>query len=281
MRISSFLKANVWLVGQFICLQTAAAQILVEQKSEGKSGLHPALSTTYVRSAADKHSADYRSILAARVNTGYTFADRSKLSVSTGFSHDLDALEERNVWSNTTLSYSSHGMELREGLSASYSASVIAPTNSDMRHYLSYRGSAVLAANLTQTWMSLPLIKDFSFGAALNGSRNFFEYDASKAGNPNTMIELSPAINAAMTVNNIVSLSANYALSKARKSNGTWKDTTYRHDVSASASLNDQLSLTLSESNENRAYSYDAETAKFALYDFQTTVYSLTATYTF
>jgi hypothetical protein len=281
MRIARILNPTTWLVGQLICLQAASAQTVTEKVEAKPSGLRPSISTSYLRSAASQDSAYYQSIAAFEFNVGYSLPDSGSLSLSTGLSRDLDALEERNIWSSTSLSYASRAFEVAEDLNFRYSGTVVAPTNSDMRDYLSYRGSAGLGAGLTRTWNGLPVGKSLAVGISGSGTRNFFKYDASEMGRPNTTISLGTAVSAALEVTDMIQLSADYGLKKAKKSNDTWLDTRYEHTVAAAVNLTKQLSVSVSESTENRAYSYDAQTVEFALYDFQTTMYELAATYTF
>lgn len=282
MRISRFLNPTTWLVGQLFCLQAASAQTITEQRVETMpSGFTPILSTSYLRSAADEDSAYYQSIFAAEADLRYTLPDSALLRLRTGISRDLDALEERNVWSSTSLAYLSRKLEIGNDLIFQYSGTVTAPTNSDMRDYLSYRGSLGLGARVARSWKALPVGKSLSLGLSGSGTRNFFEYDATKAGWPNTVIALSTAVSAAFEINDMFELSADYELKKPKKSNGTWVDTIYEHSIAAGVNLSKQLSVSVSESTENRAYSYDAQTAQFALYDYQTTMYELAATYTF
>ncbi len=281
MRITRLLNPTTWLVGQFICLQAASAQTVTEKVETKLSGLQPSVSTSYLRSAAGQDSAYYQSIAALEFKLGYSLPDSASLSLSTGVTRDLDALEERNVWSSTSLSYRSRAFGVAKDLNFRYSGTVVAPTNPDMRDYLSYRGSLGAAASLTRTWNGLPVGKSLKLGVSGTGTRNFFEYDATELGRPNTTIALGTAVAASLEVNDLIDLSADYGLKKSRKSNDTWTDTRYEHSVAAGVNLTDQLSVSVSESTENRAYSYDAQTVQFALYDFQTTIYELKATYTF
>jgi hypothetical protein len=281
MRISKLLNPSTWLVGQLICLQAASAQTVTEKAETKPSGLRPSLTTSYLRSAADQDSAYYQSIAALEFNLGYTLPDSGSLSLSTGVSRDLDALEERNIWSSTSLSYASRPFEVTETLKFRYSGTAVAPTNSEMRDYLSYRGSLGAGASLTRTWSSLPIGKSVSLGLSGSATRNFFEYDATENGRPNTMVTLGTAVAATLEVTDNIQLSGDYGLKKSRKSNDTWVDTRYEHTLAAGVNLSKDLSVSVSESTENRAYSYDAQTAQFALYDYQTTIYELAATYTF
>jgi hypothetical protein len=281
MRISRLLKPSTWLVGQLICLQAASAQTVTENAETKPSGLSPSLTTSYLRSAADQDSAYYQSIAALEFNLDYKLSDSSRLLLSTGVSRDLDALEERNIWSSTSLSYVSRPFEVTETTKFRYRGTVVAPTNSEMRDYLSYRGSLGAGANLTRTWEGLPVGKSLSVGLSGSASRNFFEYDATENGSPNTVLALGSAVAATLEVTDNIQLSGEYGLKKSRKSNDTWLDTRYEHTLAAGVNLSKELSVSVSESTENRAYSYDAQTAQFALYDFQTTIYELAATYTF
>ncbi|WP_141732806.1 hypothetical protein [Oligoflexus tunisiensis] len=282
MRISRLLYPTTWLVGQLFCLQAASAQTVVTEKVESKPiGLHPSVSTSYLRSAADEDSAYYQSIAAMEFNLGYTLPDSGSLLLSTGVSRDLDALEERNIWSTTALTYASKAFDVADDLTFRYSATVVAPTNADMRDYLSYRGSLSAGAGLTRTWNGLPVGKSLALGLSGTGARNFFEYDATEAGWPNTMVTLGSSVSALLEITDMIQLSGNYGFKKVQKSNGTWQDMRYEHEIAAGIDLNEQLSVSVSESTENRAYSYDAQTVQFALYDFQTTIYELAATYTF
>jgi hypothetical protein len=281
MRISRLLKPSTWLVGQLICLQAASAQTVTEKADSKPSGLSPSLTTSYLRSAADQDSAYYQSIAALEFNLDYKLSDSSRLLLSTGVSRDLDALEERNIWSSTSLSYVSRPFEVTETTKFRYRGTVVAPTNSEMRDYLSYRGSLDAGANLTRAWEGLPVGKSLSVGLSGNASRNFFEYDATKNGSPNTVLSIGSGVTATFEVTDNFQLSGEYGLKKSRKSNDTWLDTRYEHTLAAGVNLSKELSVSVSESTENRAYSYDAQTAQFALYDFQTTIYELAATYTF
>ncbi len=281
MRITRLLNPTTWLVGQLICLQAASAQTVTEKVESKPSGLKPSVSTSYLRSAAGQDSAYYQSIAALKFNLGYSLPDSSRLSLSTGVTRDLDALEERNIWTSTSLSYASRAFEFAKDLSFRYSGTVVAPTNPDMRDYLSYRGSLSAGAGLTRTWNGLPVGKSLSVGVSGSGTRNFFEYDATENGRPNTLIALGTAVSASLDVTDKIQLSADYGLKKSRKSNDTWTDTRYEHSIAAGVNLTKQLSVSVTESTENRAYSYDAQTVEFALYDFQTTMYEIAATYTF
>lgn len=281
MRISRLLKLSTWLVGQLICLQAASAQTVTEKAETKPSGLSPSLTTSYLRSAADQDSAYYQSIAALEFNLDYKLSDSSRLLLSTGVSRDLDALEERNIWSSTSLSYVSRPFEVTETTKFRYSGTVVAPTNSEMRDYLSYRGSLGVGASLTRAWEGLPVGKSLSVGLSGSTSRNFFEYDATENGSPNTVLAIGSAVAATFEVTDNIQLSGEYGLKKSRKSNDTWLDTRYEHTLAAGVNLSKELSVSVSESTENRAYSYDAQTAQFALYDFQTTIYELAATYTF
>jgi hypothetical protein len=281
MRITRLLNPTTWLVGQLICLQAASAQTVTEKTESKPSGLKPSISTSYVRSAADEDSAYYQSLATAKFSLSYTLEDTSSLTLATGVTRNLDALEEYNNWESTALSYSGKAYEVAPDLEFGYSGTITAPTNSEMRDYLSYRGSLGGELGLTRKWQELPFIKSVSAGISGSGTRNFFKYDASQAGTPNTTVALGTGFSAALEVNDAISLSGSYGLTKARKSNDTWVDTLYSHEIAAAIKLTENLSVSVSESNENRAFSYDAQTAQFALYDYQTTLYEIAATYTF
>jgi hypothetical protein len=282
MRISTFLIPTTWLVGQLLCLQAASAQTVVTSIEENKpAGFSPSVSTSYVRSAANEDSAYYQSVAAMEFSLAYTLLDTSSLTLKTGVSRDLDALEERNVWSTTSLKYGSRKFKVADDLNFNYGVTVVAPTNSDMRDYLSYRGSLEGIAGFIRTWNGLPFVKSLDVGISGSGARSFFEYDATRAGNPNSMLTLGSALSTSLEFTDFFSLSGSYGLQKVRKTNGTWTDMEYVHSFGASVSPTENLELSVSEKTENRAFSYDAQTAQLALYDFQTTVYEMAATYTF
>jgi hypothetical protein len=281
MRISRYLNPTTWLVGQLFCLQAASAQTVMEKLESKPSGLHPSVSTSYLRSAADQDSAYYQSIAALEFNVGYALADYGNIALSTGVSRDLDALEEINNWSSTSLSYASLPIVLAEKLRFRYSGTVVAPTNSEMRDYLSYRGSLGAGASLSRTWSGLPVGKSITVGLSGNAVRNFFKYDASEAGVPNTVVALGSALSASFDINDMIQLSGEGGIKRALKSNGTRMPSRFEHEFAAAVNLTKELSVSVSETTENRAYSYDAQTTEFALYDFRTTLYELAATYTF
>ncbi|HET9235810.1 MAG TPA: hypothetical protein VFO10_01085 [Oligoflexus sp.] len=281
MRISKLLNPSTWLVGQLICLQAASAQTVTDKVETKLGGWTPSVQTSYLRSAAGQDSAYYQSVAAIEFNLVHMLLDSSSFLLSTGVSRDLDALEERNIWSATSLAYISSPYEVAKNLEFRYRGTVVAPTNSESRDYLSYRGSVGGSASLTRSWKRLPIGKSLAVGLSGNASRNFFEYDASENGTPNTTVALGTGVSAALEVTDSVQLSGSYGLKKSRKSNDTWLDTRYEHKLAAGYSVSNQLALSVSQGTENRAYSYDAQTAQFALYDFQTTIYELAATYTF
>ncbi|HYX34972.1 MAG TPA: hypothetical protein VE954_17895 [Oligoflexus sp.] len=283
MRITRFLYPTTWLIGQFICLQAASAQHHSDDVLEVRAqGFTPSISTSYVRSAADEDSAYYRSIAAAEINVSYAVPnDKGILGLTTGLARDLEALEERNVWSSTNLVYTGHPIEIAQDLAFTYAGLVTAPTNSDMRDYLSYRGSTGLRSSLTRTWTALPIGRKLKTSVTGSAIRNFFQYDASQAGIPNTILALGASVSAALEINEMFQASGSFGLKKPQKSNGTWKDANYVHKIAAGVNLTKDMSVTLSETTENRAYTYDAQTTQFALYDFEATMYELAATYKF
>lgn len=255
-----------------------AAEVSLEAVDES-TGVRTALTGIYSRSAAERSSADYSSALAARIKLTHGLSDWGSIGISTGISRDQDALEERNVWSSTTLAFSSHAYDFGTDYLFRYSGSIIAPTNSDSRKYLSYRGTFGLSGSISREFKAVPWFKSYALEINGGANRNFFKYDASLAGIPNTVSSGNAGVRIILDLNDVVSLSSSFVLEKSLKSNGSWNDTIYRNAVGANARITSSMDVNLSQSNRNRAFSYDYETTQIALYDYETTVYELAVTY--
>ncbi|HYX36107.1 MAG TPA: hypothetical protein VE954_23645, partial [Oligoflexus sp.] len=181
----------------------------------------PSATAIYSRSAAGSKSADYSSVLAGRFGIFYGLADQSSVALSTGFSRDQDAPEERNVWSSTSMIYSSRAFEVFPDYQLTYGGSLVAPTNPDSRRYLSYRGSLGLNASLGRELRGVAWIPGLLLALTGGANRNFFQYDSSIAGNPNTTYSFSGGIAAVARFNEFFQLDSGFLLERSRKSNGS------------------------------------------------------------
>lgn len=263
---------------------SAFSQVLAAKKTAVLPlGINPSVTSFYARSAADENSAYYSENAGLNLGLSAPLGDYGSVGLETGVSRDLDALEMRNVWSSTTLSYSSPSYKVLMDYDLGYGLKATLPTNSDMREYLSYKGSLGSNVSFGRTLEVKfgPILDQISLGVGAEVVRNFFEYDATKAGKPNKTVNLTQNVNASARLFELVTASGGYAWSKALRANGSWTDPTYALNLGLSTTIAEHLTLSVTQTNENRALSYDYQTAKIALYDEQATVYTASATYAF
>lgn len=280
--LTIILKSSL-LLGFFAHSTWGLSDELAQQKIAGQVfKLSPSITSFYARSAADISSASYSEN--AGINFDFTAVSdhAGSLRLSTGFARDLDSLEMKNNWSATAISYSSQKFIVAECYGFTYGLTGVLPTNSDSRNFLSYRGSLGADVNLNREFpFKLGPVDKIELGLSSGLVRNFYEFDASQGGSPNKTIAVQESAHVSLKLFEALTAASSFSWEKVLLANGSWKDPYYAADFGLSLELSKKLALSLNQTTEDRALSYDYQTTKIALYDEQITIYKAAASYTF
>ncbi len=286
MKIGNPIRNTMMLLSLFWTFASTAALsevLAVKKVATFPLGINPSVTSFYARSAADENTAFFTENVGLNLGLSAPLGDFGTIGLETGVSRDIDALEMRNVWSSTTLSYYSQSHKILKDYDLRYGFNATLPTNSDTREFLSYRGSLGTNVSFGRT-LELkigPVLDQIKLGFGAEAVRNFFEFDSTKAGKPNKTLNLSQNVNASVRLFEIVTASGGYVWIKGLRANSSWTDPTYALNLGLSGTIGEHLTLSLTQKNEDRALSYDYQTAKIALYDEQATVYTASAAYKF
>ena len=253
------------------------------RRAPGDLPVSIALTTSLSETPVDSDSADHVRLLSFSAALSYElpkidsdFVEDPSLSLSIGYSDQIDVEDNDSNLENTTLTFSGLGYKFSPNISVLLPASLVFATNEDDRKYRSYRGSILVSPSLTYAFTE-GLLNNLSL--SLNGRYNQsnYAYDTTKGETFNPDRAVSLGLSAAYSWQKF-QFSGGFSNSTVYLADGSQLDDRYAASVAASFKQNEQLSYSFSWEQTDRTFGYSGRGSNinFTYADLTLLTFSLT-----
>ena len=263
---------------------TDDVELSLQRRSSSDLPILVSLTSSISETPVDPDSADHARIFAFSAALTYNlpavqseFLSNPSLTLSLGYSDQIDVEDNNSNLENSTLYFSGLGYEFSENLSVVLPATLVLPTNEDDRDFRSYQGSLIASPSLRYKFTE-GLLRNLSLRLDGRYNRSAYEFDTTKGEVYNPESATSLGISAVYSWQKL-SFYGGFSNSTVYLADGSQLDDRYAASLSASFMQNDHLSYSFSWSQTDRTFGYGGQGSNISFNYADLTLLTFSMTY--